>query len=242
MALVRAHIEALAGEPEHLEDYTRIALRETDRLEALVNDLFQLARLESQGVALAHEPFDAGGAVREAVESLAEPARRDAGLTISTDLPPAPLSCVGDRQRLVQVIQNLVRNAVRFTPEGGIILVGAHAEADRVALTVRDTGLGIAPVDLPHVFDRFYRSEQSRNRSHGGAGLGLSIARQLIGAMGGEIVVDSELGEGTVFTIRLPAAGGTPSVNGVPPAGAEVDGGREHRTPVTRRVRAAPIP
>jgi len=242
VALVRAHIEALAGEPEHLEDYARIALRETDRLEALVNDLFQLARLESQGVALVRETFDAGGAVREAVESLAEPARRDAGLTISTDLPPVPLACVGDRQRLVQVIQNLVRNAVRFTPEGGIILVGAHAKGDAVALTVRDTGLGIAPADLPHVFDRFYRSEQSRNRSHGGAGLGLSIARQLIGAMGGEIEVDSELGEGTMFTIRLPAAGATPAANGVAPVEGGIDGRPSQRTPSTRRVRASPSP
>jgi signal transduction histidine kinase len=218
VALVRAHLEALAGSPEHLEDYTRIALRETDRLEALVNDLFQLARVESQGAALPREPFDAAGVVREATESLAEPARRDSGIALKTEVGPAGLRGLGDRARLVQVIQNLIRNAIRYTPEGGIILVAAHADGDRVAFSVRDTGQGIAPEDVPHVFDRFYRSEQSRNRSHGGAGLGLAIARQLIEAMGGEIGVESALGEGTVFTIRLPRQRLAPSAHPVAPA------------------------
>lgn len=217
VALVRAHIETLADEPERVDEYCRIALRETDRLEALVNDLFQVARLESQAMQLEREPFDAGAAAREATESLAEPARREAGIVMRAEVGAGDLGCVGDRARLVQVLQNLMRNAIRFTPEGGIILVGAREEGDAVAVTVRDTGVGIAPDDLPHVFDRFYRSEQSRNRSHGGAGLGLAIARQLIEAMGGTIAVESELGEGTVFTIRLPRRGvaaSAPGTNG----------------------------
>jgi len=209
VALVRAHIEALASEPEHLEEYTRIALRETDRLEALVNDLFQLTRLESQGMALERLPFDSCTVVREAAESLAEPARRDSGIALQAEAWPCPMPCLGDRTRVVQVLQNLIRNAIRFTPEGGIILVGAQPAGDRVELTVRDTGLGIAPQDLPHVFNRFYRSEQSRHRAHGGAGLGLAIARQMVEAMGGDIRVESILGEGTVFTIGLPTAAAT---------------------------------
>ncbi len=204
VALVRGHLEALEAEPVHVEEYTRIALRETDRLERLVADLFHLTRVESQGIALEREPFDAGAAVREAVESLAEPARREAGITMLAEVGSGDLRCVGDRARLVQVLQNLIRNAVRFTPEGGIILAGAQDGGERVTVTVRDTGVGIAPDDLPHVFDRFYRGEQSRNRAAGGAGLGLAIAKQLIEAMGGEISVESELDEGSVFTIRLP--------------------------------------
>ena len=218
VALVRAHLESLAGEPERVDEYARIALRETDRLEALVDDLFQLARIEGQGVALAREPFDAGAAAREATESLVEPARRDAGIVMRADVEAEhedELRCVGDRARLVQVLQNLIRNAIRFTPEGGIILVGARPDGDAVAITVQDTGVGIPPKDLPHVFDRFYRSEQSRNRSHGGAGLGLAIARRLVEGMGGTIGVESQLGEGTRFTIRLLRALSLPSSNGM---------------------------
>lgn len=204
VALIRAHLESLSSEPEQFEEYTRIALREADRLEALVNDLFQLARVESQGIALSRDPFDAGSAAREAVESLAEPARRDAGIVIKAVAAAGDLTCLGDRSRVVQVLQNLMRNAIRFTPEGGIILVDVRSDNDTIAMAVQDTGRGIPAADLPHVFDRFYRSEQSRNRSHGGAGLGLAIARQLVESMGGTITVQSQIGEGTRFTVRLP--------------------------------------
>jgi len=209
VALVRAHIESLANEPERIEEYSRIALRETNRLESLVNDLFQLARLENQAIPLARVLFDAGGAVREAAESLLEPARREAGIMIAVDVERGPadgLMAIGDRARVVQVLQNLIRNAIRYTPEGGIILVGVRLDRASVELTVRDTGAGIAPKDLPHVFERFYRGERSRNRSHGGAGIGLAIARRLVEGMNGTITVESRLGEGTVFTIRLPHA------------------------------------
>ena len=125
------------------------------------------------------------------------------------------LHCLGDRARLIQVLQNLIRNAIRFTPEGGIILVGADLDGDQVAFTVRDTGIGMAPEDLPRVFDRFYRSDSSRNRKSGGAGLGLAIAKELIEQMGGTIAVESEINEGSVFTICLPRASDTPvSANG----------------------------
>jgi two-component system sensor histidine kinase BaeS len=206
VALVRGHLEAMAGEPERGEDYLRIALRETDRLERLVDELFALTRLESQGPSLQIEPFDAGSAVREAVESLAEPARREAGLTLQAVVEPGDVLCLGDRTRVVQVLQNLIRNAIRFTPEGGIILVGAAPHGGEIVLTVRDTGIGIAPEDLPHVFDRFFRADRSRHRGSGGAGLGLAIARQLVESMGGVIAVESVADEVTTFTIRLPRA------------------------------------
>jgi signal transduction histidine kinase len=213
VALVRGHLEALETDPEHTEEYVRIALRETDRLERLVNDLFQLSRLENKIVKLERVPFDGGAAVREAQESLAEPARRTAGITMLAEVGEGDLRCLGDRARLIQVLQNLIRNAIRFTPEGGIILVGAHPEDEAVAFTVRDTGIGISEEDLPHVFERFYRSDSSRNRKSGGAGLGLAIAKELIEQMGGTIEVDSELEEGSVFTIRLPRAAAEPPVS-----------------------------
>lgn len=207
VALIRGHLEALENDPANVEEYTRISLRETDRLERLVNDLFQLVRLEHHIVKVDREPFDAGSAVREAVESLGEVARRTAGITMQSAVEGTDLACLGDRARMVQVLQNLIRNAIRFTPEGGIILVGAKATGEHIDLFVQDTGVGIAANDLPYVFDRFYRTDQSRNRSGGGAGLGLAIARELVRQMGGQIGVQSEPGEGSVFTIRVARAG-----------------------------------
>jgi signal transduction histidine kinase len=208
VALIRGHIEALADDPARLEAYTEIALRESDRLEDLVNDLFQLARIDAQGLQLERLPFDAGAAAREAVESLAEPARRDAGIVMASQVTgsPADLTIVGDRARLVQVLQNLLRNAVRYTPDGGLIRVVAAPRGDSVVIRVQDTGVGIAPDDLDRVFDRFYRSDQRNSRKGGGAGLGLAIARQSVEAMGGRISVDSTVDEGTVFRIELPQA------------------------------------
>ena len=225
VALVRSHLEALESDPSNFEDYVRITLRETDRLERLVNDLFQLSRLENKILKLERAPFEAGAAVREAYESLAEPARRTAGITMMSEVGEGDLRCLGDRARLIQVLQNLIRNAIRFTPEGGIILVGAHLDGDRVAFTVRDTGIGISPEDLGRVFERFYRSDSSRNRKSGGAGLGLAIAKELIEQMGGTIEVESEINEGSVFTICLPRATDPPvSSNGAKKPAAEANG------------------
>lgn len=208
VAVVRSHLESLIDHPDQVEEYSRIALRETDRLEQLVEDLFQLTRLESKGLQITTESMDAGAATREAFESLAEPARREAGITMICETPDKPLMALADRARLVQVLQNLIRNAIRHTPEGGIILVSAELEPDgEVALRVFDTGEGIPAEHLPHIFDRFYRADPSRTRSGGGgAGLGLAIARELITAMGGTISAESDPGEGAEFTIRLRVA------------------------------------
>ena len=205
VAVVRGHLEALLAEPAQGEEYARIALRETDRLEQLVEDLFQLTRLESKGLQITTEPIDAAAATREAFESLAEPARREAGITMICEAPDKPLMALADRARIVQVLQNLIRNAIRHTPEGGIILVSVEREPDGdIALQVFDTGEGIPREHLPRIFERFYRADPSRTHSGGsGAGLGLAIAKELITAMGGTISVESEPGEGAAFTIRL---------------------------------------
>lgn len=208
VAIVRGHLEAALDDPTGAPDSLRIAMRETDRLERLVDDLFQLSRLESKRLEVERRPLDLAAVAREAVESLAEPARREAGITILCTAPPDPLPAIGDRPRLVQVLQNLLRNAIRHTPEGGLIMVEAIAADDgsSALLRVVDTGEGIAPEHLPHVFDRFYRADAARTRAAGGAGLGLAIARELVDAMGGTIAVSSAPGDGAVFTIRLPAA------------------------------------
>ncbi len=108
-----------------------------------------------------------------------------------------------DAQRLAQVLGNLLSNALRHTPAGGDVTVRVWADARGARVSVRDTGVGIAPEDLPHLFERFYRADPSRTRADGGTGLGLAIAKQLVEAHGGTIVVESELGVGTTFTINL---------------------------------------
>ncbi|MFL5759283.1 MAG: sensor histidine kinase [Thermomicrobiales bacterium] len=206
VSLIRGHIEALQTDPSQVEEYSRIALRETDRLERLVEDLFQLTRLESQRIELHLEDVDAGSVVREAIESLAGPAHRDAGLTLSAQIQDGPLLCRCDRQRLVQVLQNLIRNAIRFTPRGGIIVGTAERVDGAIAVSVHDTGVGIPPDAIPNIFQRFFRAEQSRSRGAGGSGLGLAIAKELVEAMGGTISAESVVDEGSTFTITLPAA------------------------------------
>ncbi|GIW07345.1 MAG: hypothetical protein KatS3mg060_2150 [Dehalococcoidia bacterium] len=113
---------------------------------------------------------------------------------------------LADAGRLEQIVHNLIGNAVRHTPPGGIVLVRAATEPGWVILTVRDTGDGIAPEDLPRIWDRFYRSDAARDREHGGAGLGLALVKELSEAMGGEVAVTSAPGDGACFTVRLPAA------------------------------------
>ncbi len=207
VAVIRAHLEAQTEDPARAVEYSRIALRETDRLQRLVDDLFALSRLETGATTVAQAPFDAAAATREAVASLAEPARREAGVLVrAAGTPDGPIWAVGDRERVVQVLQNFIRNAVRFTPEGGIVMVDARSEGATAQLIVADTGCGIAPEDLPHVFERFYRADASRSRAGGGAGLGLAIAKQLVEGMGGSVTAESQPGDGSVFTVSLLAA------------------------------------
>jgi len=112
-----------------------------------------------------------------------------------------------DAQRVEQILANLLSNAIRHTPEGGRVAITLSAQADQVRLRVQDSGPGIPPEDLPHIFDRFYRSDKARSRAEGGTGLGLSIARRLAQAHGGDIAAASTPGLGATFTVVLPTTG-----------------------------------
>ena len=126
-------------------------------------------------------------------------------VTVPPDLPPVDV----DAERIGQVLRNLLNNTIAHTPEGGAITVNTMVQGQQVAVAIRDTGEGISPEHLPHVFDRFYRADQSRNRQTGGAGLGLAIVRQLVAAHGGEVRAVSTIGQGSTFTFTLPIAEGT---------------------------------
>jgi two-component system sensor histidine kinase BaeS len=135
----------------------------------------------------------------------------DKGIAFTTDLHSAVVA--GDRKRLEQVVVNLLTNALRYTDAGGSVNLDVRRVGNDAVLEVADSGVGIPPEDLPHVFTRFWRGEKSRSRATGGAGIGLSIVQELVRAHGGQVSVESAVGKGTVFRVLLPS-------HGQPPTGA----------------------
>jgi signal transduction histidine kinase len=182
----------------------RIVQAEIDRLSHLIEDLFALATNEAGGLPLTLAPVDVGAVVAEAVESVREVARRERQVTVINGVPDDLPPVLADRQRVGQVLANLLRNALRYTPAGGLVSVSAEPQPAHVLVSVADTGLGIPPEALPHLFDRFYRADAARDRDSGGAGLGLAIVRELVEAMGGRVGVESKLGQGSRFWFTLP--------------------------------------
>ncbi|HLF26679.1 MAG TPA: ATP-binding protein [Anaerolineae bacterium] len=176
---------------------------ETRLLNRLVEDLRELAQAEAGQLRLDLRPIDVSAIVRSTVEAFSAAAsEQQVTLTGETasELPPV----VADAERVAQVLRNLLSNALRHTPAGGKIEVSASHRAGWVEVSVSDTGEGIAAGDLPHVFDRFWRGDKSRGRETGGSGLGLAIARRLIEAQRGQIGVESQVGQGSRFWLRLP--------------------------------------
>jgi len=209
LATLRGYLDVLAEQHGHQlpPDDLRVIQGEMGRLTALVEDLFTLARVEAQQLPLSLGPVDVTALVARLAETLAPLARRERQIELVTQLDPATPMVNADAVRLEQVLRNLAQNALRHTPPGGIIAFEVCAdEAGRVRIAVADTGVGIAPEDLPHVFERFFRGDSSRARETGGAGLGLALVRELVGAMQGSVTVESTLGRGSRFTVTLPVA------------------------------------
>lgn len=187
------------GEVARLYDQTR-------HLSRLVEDLHDLARAEARELALQRSRLDASELVRMTTDLFAPLAEAEA-VSLEMRLPPSPLFVYSDAARLTQAVQNLLANALRHTPAGGTIEVTVRALADEVQIVVADSGAGIASEHLPHIFDRFYRTDRARSRDTGGTGLGLAIVRAIVEAHDGRVVATSSgLGDGSVFTIHLPLA------------------------------------
>jgi signal transduction histidine kinase len=184
-----------------------VVASETRRLASLVEDRLDLARADAHELTVAVRPVELGPVVRGVVAAIAPwpgASARSPSRTRSRCPRSAPRPT---RTGLAQVLTNLVRNAVNHTPEGGAVMVAAgELAADRVWVDVSDTGGGIAAEDLERIFERFYRGDRSRARDSGGFGLGISIARELAAAMGGDIGVTSEPGVGSTFRVTLPRA------------------------------------
>ncbi|WP_405063080.1 ATP-binding protein [Kribbella sp. NBC_01505] len=179
-------------------------LEETSLLEHLVADLQDLALADAGMLRLHPAPRDLSELAQQVVLAH-RPAAETAGVALTANVPPEAVASV-DSARMRQALGNLVSNAIRFTPTGGTVVVGVRRVDDGYTLTVTDNGAGIAEQHLPHLFDRFYRAEQSRSRSTGGSGLGLAITKHLAEAHNGRITVTSKLGEGSVFTLWLPVS------------------------------------
>jgi two-component system phosphate regulon sensor histidine kinase PhoR len=180
------------------------AHKEVERMVRLVEELLEIARAESGRVVLKRERLDLSALVEELVDSFEARAQK-LGVRLTFEGVVAPLE--GDAQRLTQVAINLIDNALRHTPSGGAIEVSVRNVPPDVLLVVRDTGVGIPYNDLPHIFDRFYVVDRSRARESAGTGLGLAIVRQFVEAHDGRVTADSELGVGSTFHCRFPAAG-----------------------------------
>jgi len=173
---------------------------EARRMSRLVEDLLLLAKADAGRLPLEQVPAELDTLL---VEVYHQAQMLSDGVTIALG-QVEPARVLGDADRLKQLLLNLVSNGIKYTPPGGTITLGLAREGNEAVLTVRDTGVGIPPEDLPHVFDRFYRVDKARSRGQGGTGLGLSIAKWIAEAHGGSISVSSVVDAGSVFTVRLP--------------------------------------
>ena len=174
--------------------------RATQRMRRLIESLLELARLDAGQEPMKRMRFDLSRTIQDCVD-LVRPLADERGLKVHGELPP--LECHGDAERLAQVVTNLLGNAIQYNEANGEVRISARLQDGTVVLTVSDTGRGIAAVDLPRVFERFYRADQSR--SSGQTGLGLAISKAIVEAHGGTIEVSSHMDVGTTFTVRLPA-------------------------------------
>jgi len=212
LASLRGYIETLMikGDslpPDEQKMYLAIAAQQAERLAQLVGELFELAKLEAREVTVQAESFPVSELIQDVVQKFeldAQQRRLTIRAEVDGDLPFVN----GDIALVERVLQNLIDNALRHTPAGGTVTVTARAHEREIAITVTDTGTGIPKDHLPHVFERLYRVDKSRDSRSGGAGLGLAIARQIVELHGGRIAVESALGRGTAFSFSLPLAGG----------------------------------
>jgi len=207
LASIRLLVEALSdgvvSDPDIISNYLNQTKKHVDNLSLLVDDLFQISQLDAGGIPLSLESASLSDLISDTLESFSGIAAQK-GVVLSgsagKDVDPINIDVLW----LGRAINNLVSNAIRYTSNGGSVTLCAERVADNISVSVRDTGEGILPDDIAHVFERFFRGEKSRNRISGGSGLGLAIAKGIIEAHHGNIWVESVPGQGTIFSFTLP--------------------------------------
>ena len=217
LTTIKSYAEALddgaLDERELGARFVGVIRNETERMIRLVTDLLHLSRLDSNQATLRRQQTNVPDMLEEVADRFSFQLRKKAiraGVRVADGIHSIWL----DRDQIDQVLDNLVSNAIKYTLDGGRIEIAARkVDGGFIAISVKDTGIGIPKKDLGRIFDRFYRVDKARSRNMGGTGLGLSIAREIVKAHGGSISLDSELNEGTTVTVMLPAnqAGGVPT-------------------------------
>lgn len=205
ITVIKSYAETLEDYREHDETeahFLSVIDSETDRMTRLINDLLTLSRLDNR-TEMKKEAFSLPRLVSSVCERLSVSAKEQQK-TITTDIDEDIPQIVGDRDRLEQVVINIVGNAVKYTGDGGTIKVSCHSDGTKAFLTVADNGIGIPKGDLPHLFERFYRVDKARSRAKGGTGLGLAIAKEIVDAHGGTIRIESKEEKGTTVYMALP--------------------------------------
>jgi signal transduction histidine kinase len=207
IAIVRAYLDSARrqsvddGEIRVTAGDLAIIERETERLQTLIDDLFALSRAEVDQLALKCVPLNAAALIERVVETVTPLAWRINRIEVLANVPALLPDVLADGSRLEQVLRNLIHNSLRHTPPGGLVVISAGEVDKRIQIQVRDTGEGIAPDDLPHIWERYYRGE-----ANGGTGIGLTLVKSFTEAMGGQVAVESIVGEGACFTLMLPLA------------------------------------
>jgi two-component system sensor histidine kinase BaeS len=209
LTAIQGFSEALADEvitdAEGRQETAQRIGREVQRLRRLVKDLQQMSSLESGHAQLDLAPLDMHTLVDETLNVI-QPECEQMGISLQNEIATEIPSVMADSDRITQVLLNLLDNARRHTPTGGSIIIRAYSKDTMLYTQIRDTGIGIDATDLPHIFERFYRANRSRNGATGGSGLGLSIVKAIITAHGGTIWAESKPGQGTTVTFTLPLA------------------------------------
>lgn len=215
LTVMRAGVERALTDPKTSPEALvplEETLQEVRRMTELVDALLTLARVDEGRMELHREQVGLGEVLRE-VHETAQMLGEAAGVTVILEVPPDPVAVDADRGRIRQLVMNLATNAVKYTPPGGGVWLTLTATPQSASISVRDTGIGIAPGDVRRVFDRFWRADPARSRTGGrpGIGLGLSISKWIAEAHGGSIAVTSRPGRGSTFTVTLPRPAGSPA-------------------------------
>lgn len=210
---LRTPLTVLKGYLEGLTDDTieaspgvyDLLMKEVSRMQRLVNDVQELSKMEAGYLPIDARPVDLHPLLKSLVKRFSDQLPPQEGPTIQLSYPPDTPMVMADPERVEQILVNLLSNALRYTPQG-TIKIYTKRDATTLWIAVADTGKGIAETDLPHVFERFWRADRSRDRTSGGAGIGLAICRRLVELQRGRIEVESELGKGSTFRFSLPLA------------------------------------
>jgi heavy metal sensor kinase len=209
LTVLRGEIEVALRKPRSAEEYRDVLVsnkEEIERLSRLTENMLALAHVDVGDAITQRELVNVSEVCSTVINRLQNLAAERQMIIQHEDTTTEPLSVNGDRVALERVMFNLVENAVRYSPTGENVTVRVSKAPPWIEIQIIDTGGGIAPEHLPHLFERFYRVDKARSRTHGGSGLGLSIVKALVEAHGGSVSVSSEVGHGSTFTVRLPAA------------------------------------